>query len=347
MRRVAGRPGALTTAVLAAAVLVLTACTGTTAPATAPPTSPSTSASTSASTSTPSTGPASGPGPTASVIAGTTGATGPRRKVLVVAEENHTAEDVLGSGRAPYLSALARRFATLTDMAAGYPVGCPSLPAYLLMTSGSTHDVCDDAGPAAHPIDGASIFSQVEDAGLQWRGYAESMPAPCTRDDAAVGRYLVRHAPAPYYTGATRCRDWDLPLGTASAGALHDDVTAGSLPDYGFVTPNACDDMHGANVCGGDVIADGDRWLAGWLPQIMAGPDYREGRLVIVVTWDEGSRSSNHIPTVVVSPTAQGVQVTERVTHCGLLAMEEDLLRLPRLGCATSAPSPGPALGLA
>jgi len=345
MRRVAGLRGAFTTAVLAAAVLVLSACTGTGSPATSA--SPSPSASTSASTITASTGPASRLAPTASATAGPTRTAGPHRKVLVVAEENHTAEDVLGSGRAPYLSALSRRFATLTDMAAGYPVGCPSLPAYLLMTSGSTHDVCDDAGPDAHPIDGPSIFSQVEDAGLQWRGYAESMPAPCTRDNAAVGRYLVRHAPAPYYRGAARCRDWDLPLGTASAGPLHDDVGAGSLPDYGFVTPDACDDMHGGDVCGGDVIADGDRWLATWLPQIMAGPDYREGRLVIVVTWDEGSGSSNHIPTVVVSPTAQGVRVTERVTHCGLLAMEEDLLRLPRLGCATAAPSPGPALGLA
>jgi hypothetical protein len=277
---------------------------------------------------------------------GRPGASGQHRKVMVIAEENHTAEGVMGSGGAPYISALARRFATLTEMSAGYPVGCPSLPAYLLMTSGSTHDICDDAGPETYPIDGPSIFSQVEDAGLQWRGYAESMPAPCTRHDAANGRYLVRHAPAPYYTASARCGDWDLPLGTASAGALHDDVSRGALPDYAFVTPDACDDMHGAAACTGDLVADGDRWLATWLPQILAGPDYREGRLVVVVTWDEGNGSSNHIPTVVASPSAQGVRVTDPVTHCGLLAMEEDLLGLRRLGCAATATSPGPSLGL-
>src|SRR4051794_39409601 len=54
MRRVAGLRGAFTTAVLGAAVLVLTACTGTASPATSA--SPSTSASTSASTSTAPTG---------------------------------------------------------------------------------------------------------------------------------------------------------------------------------------------------------------------------------------------------------------------------------------------------
>jgi hypothetical protein len=155
---------------------------------------------------------------------------------MVIAEENHTSAEVLGQAGAPYLTRLAGTFATLTRMDAGYPVACPSLAAYLLMTSGSTHEVCDDAGPQAHPIDGPSIFSQVEEAGGQWRGYAESMPAPCTREDAAGGRYLVRHASVPYYTAlARRCRTWDLPLGTPTAGALHDDVATGRLPVYAFV----------------------------------------------------------------------------------------------------------------
>ena len=318
-------------------VLGLTACSGSSS------TSPSGPVRVS-----PTSLPAASRSTSSSPAATTSGAPGARRKVMVIAEENHTQEDVFGSGRAPYLADLAHRYATLTDMTAGYPVDCPSLPAYLLMTSGSTQGVCDDAGPDAHPIDAPSVFTQLEQAGRQWRGYAESMPAPCTRDDAAGGRYLVRHAPAPYYTGTTRCQDWDLPLGTPSAGALHDDVTAGTLPDYAFVTPNACDDMHGANVCSGDLVADGDRWLASWLPQITSGPDYRAGRLVVVITWDEGSGSSNHIPTVVVSPTAQGVEVKEQVTHCGLLAIEQHVLDLPtprlRGRRRVSGARPGPRL---
>jgi phospholipase C len=269
-------------------------------------------------------------------------------KVMVIAEENETYDQVLGGDQAPYLTQLAAQYATIAAMHAGYPPSCPSLPAYLLMTSGSTHGVCDDSGPWAHKIDGPSIFSEVEDAGLQWRGYAESMPKPCTAHNAAGGRYLVRHAPAPYYTAvAKRCASWDLPLGTPTAGALHDDVAAGRLPAYAFVTPDACDDMHGAADCPGDLVATGDQWLARWLPEILAGPDYRSGRLLIVITWDEGSTSSNHIPTVVVGPTAQHVSVTAPITHCGLLALEERLLKLPLLGCARTAPSPAADLGLA
>jgi acid phosphatase len=126
---------------------------------------------------------------------------------MVIAEENHSAAEVLGQRAAPYLNRLAGAFATFTHMDAGYPVGCPSLAAYLLMTSGSTHGVCDDGGPQTHPIAGPSVFSQVEDAGGQWRGYAESMPAGCTREDAAGGRYLVRHAPVPQLGSSPRYDD--------------------------------------------------------------------------------------------------------------------------------------------
>ena len=200
------------------------------------------------------------PAPSSSGPSSATPSTGPA-EVMVIAEENHTYDEVFGAGRAPYLTRLASEYATITGMDAGYPPSCPSLPAYLLMTSGSTHGVCDDAGPDAHPIGGPSIFSEVESAGLQWRGYAEGMPGPCARNDAAAGRYLVRHAPAPYYTSlAAHCPSWDLPLGTPAAGALHDDVAAGRLPAYAFVTPDACDDMHGARAA-----------PATWSPRVTSG----------------------------------------------------------------------------
>jgi hypothetical protein len=71
----------------------------------------------------------------------------------------------------------------------------------------------------------------------------------------------------------------------------------------------------------------------------MAGPDYRAGRLVVVVTWDEGD-SDNHIPTLVISPTTRQITVGRRLNQCDLLRTEQELLRLtPLLGCAASATS--------
>src|SRR3954462_5548038 len=68
-------------------------------------------------------------------------------KVMVIAEENKTYDQVLTAGQAPYLETLAARYANATAMDAGYPPDCPSLAAYLLMTSGRRDGVCDDAGP--------------------------------------------------------------------------------------------------------------------------------------------------------------------------------------------------------
>ncbi|MEV4619475.1 alkaline phosphatase family protein [Asanoa sp. NPDC049573] len=261
-------------------------------------------------------------------------------KVLVIAEENKTYDRVIGDPDAPYISMLAQRFGSAASMDAGYPPDCPSLAAYLLMTSGSTHDVCDDADSAAHRIDSDNVFTQVARAGREWRDYADSAPGTCASTNSADGRYLVRHTPAAYYTReAANCRRWHVPLGDLDRGALHDDLTSGNLPAYAFVSPDACHDMHGAPSCPDRLVASGDEWLRQWLPRILAGPDYTAGRLVVIVTWDEGSVTDNHIPTVVISPRTAGVHATVPFTLCSILRTTEEILRLPLLGCAATATS--------
>jgi hypothetical protein len=266
----------------------------------------------------------------------------------VITEENADYGSLIGSSKAPYLNRLATTYGLATRMNAGYPAGCPSLASYILMTSGDTHGICDDGPPSAHPLTGDSIFTQVARSGRQWRGYAESMPGPCAAGDSANGVYLVRHAPAPYYLAeASRCSRWDVPLGSPDAGALHDDVTAGTLPAYAFVTPDACHDMHGAPPCPSSKISNADAWLARWLPMIIAGPDFAAGRLVVFITWDEASSGSdNHIATLVISPTTHHVLAADPWTSCSMLRTHEDLLGLPPLGCATTAPSMAAAFAL-
>jgi hypothetical protein len=268
-------------------------------------------------------------------------------KVLVIAEENKEYGRIIGSADAPYVNALAARYGLARNMGAGYAVKCPSLAAYILMTSGKTHGICDDKDALAYRLPGDNLFAQVAAKGLQWRGYAESMPGPCRATNTSNGVYLVRHAPAPYYlTEAARCPLWDVPLGSLTGGRLHDDVLAGKLPAYSFVTPNACNDMHGAGSCKTDLVRIGDTWLSKWIPLLMSGPDYRAGRLLIVITWDEGNETDNHIPALVISPTTSKVAATTAFTHCSLLRTIEELLGLPLLNCAKTAASMRPNFGL-
>jgi phosphatidylinositol-3-phosphatase len=69
------------------------------------------------------------------------------------------------------------------------------------------------------------------------------------------------------------------------------------LPAYAFVTPDLCNDMHGCDSkpkrSNAQQVKAGDDWLARWMPRILDSPDFRAGRLVVFVTWDEGSGRSN------------------------------------------------------
>jgi hypothetical protein len=291
--------------------------------------------------SSPVSSPASAPtAPTVSVAPA-----GRYSKVMVIAEENHGYGQIIGDPDAPYINQLATGYGNATHMDAGYPAHCPSLAAYILLTSGTTDGICDDNSPGSHPLAGDNVFHQVAAAGREWRAYAESAPRPCATQNG--GRYLVRHVPATYYLDdRADCARWAVPLGGPSGGALHDDVSAGTLPAFAFVTPDACDDMHGAGGCPGNLVGAGDRWLRTWLTQIMAGPDYRAGRLVVIITWDEGTGTDNHIPALVVAPTTVRIVSATAFTHCSVLRTAEELLRLPLLGCAAGAASMGPAFHL-
>jgi len=261
-------------------------------------------------------------------------------KVLLIAEENHEYGQIIGDAEAPYLTRLAAAFGNATRLDAGYPTRCPSLAAYILLTSGTTGGICDDRAPKAHRLTGDNIFHQVLASGREWRNYAETAPGNCALTNSRDARYLVRHVPATYYVADRRdCGRWAVPMGTPTAGALHQDVVAGALPAYGFVTPNACHDMHGAPSCTAHRVASGDRWLQRWLPVIVSGPDYRSGRLVVIITWDEGTSAGNHIPTLVISPATRRIVAAQAFTHCSTLRTTEELLRLPLLGCARTARS--------
>jgi hypothetical protein len=244
--------------------------------------------------------------------------------------ENRTYTSVLGSGSsAPHLSSYAARCGVATGY---YAVTHPSLPNYLAATSGSTGGVSSDCDPGSCPQDRSSLFGQVQAAGGQWRSYAESMPNACDR--VISGRYAPKHNPAVYYPPiTTSCRSWDVPMG-GSTGEFATALAHRALPSFTFVTPNMCDDGHDCS------LSTADSWLGTWLGRITTSPAYRAGDTLLLLTWDEGVGSDQHIATVVIGPTVpRGLRVSTRFTHYSVLRTTEELLHLGRLGAAASATS--------
>jgi phosphatidylinositol-3-phosphatase len=231
--------------------------------------------------------------------------------------ENKGYSSIIGSPSAPYMNALADACGLATNYQA---IRQPSLPNYIAATSGDTWGIDDNDPPAAHPLTVPSIFSQVKAAGMTWRSYQESAPGNCPLTSS--GLYAVKHDPAPYYLGIRGdCANWDVPLGTTSAGNLVNDVTGGTLPAFSFITPNLCNDMHDCSV------STGDAWLSRIVPKILSGPNYRSGDTALVITFDEGTSTSNRIATIVVSPsTPAGTTSATPFSHYSLLRTTEEML---------------------
>jgi hypothetical protein len=246
--------------------------------------------------------------------------------VVTVVMENAEYDEVIGSPRAPYVNALARRYGLAKQ---SFAITHPSLPNYLALTSGSTNGVssdCTDCHTAA-----VNIVDQLEAAHVSWGAYLEDSPAPCFRGASARG-YAKKHNPFIYYDdiarSPSRCRK------LVGFGRLTADLRAGRLPTYTWITPNMCDDGHD---CG---VGAADRFLARTVPALLRelGP---HGFLVL--TWDEGSSDrgccrvahGGHIATVVAGPDIRrGSRVQRPVDHYGVLATIEQALGLPLLAGA-------------
>ena len=254
-------------------------------------------------------------------------------KVLWIVMENHDYSSIVGSSAAPYENQIANACGLATNY---HATTHPSLPNYIAMTSGSTQGITDDNPPSSHPLNVPSIFGQLSSV----KSYEESMPSNCLLTSS--GTYAVKHNPEAYYTPVrTQCLANNVPMGSTASGNLHNDLAAG-LPRFSFLTPNLCNDMHDCS------IATGDAWLQSWVPQLIAGPDYRAGRLAIVITFDENSGTSgNQVYTAVISPfTTPGTRSATNFTHYSLLRTAEEILNVPLLGSAAGASSMRSAFNL-
>ena len=314
---------------------IMLAATGMTAACTATATPPAGTVSAAAMSGAAQSGAAATPGPCG------TAATPPAyRHVIWIWMENHSFSGIIGNkSQAPYVNSIAAR----CGLATNYHVTThPSLPNYLSATSGlaqarlpvlsfadcNVSVICRTSAP--------SVFGQ----GETWKAYQESMPSNCDKSNS--GQYAVRHNPPAYYTSLPGCATRDVPY-----VQLATDLARDALPAFSFITPNLTDDMHDGT------IAQGDAWLARNLPTILNSAPYRSGTTAVFITWDEGSGgypiedcddttatdASCHVPTIVISPsTPAGATSRASFSHYSLLATTEQLLGLPRLGQAASAP---------
>jgi phosphatidylinositol-3-phosphatase len=214
------------------------------------------------------------------------------RHIIIVMLENRTRGQVIGSPDAPYETRLASACGNATE-AFGATHGSASN--YLAASSGqypaSSLHGCNYPACAS---DENNVYQQLDRTGRTWKAYEESMPSAC--DKVSAWPYKIGHNPAIFYTGisAAECRADDVPVAslTARSGAFYDALRGGTLPSVAWVTPDRNNDGEGrcSRSC---ALAAADTWLRRFLTLVTAAPAYRDGSVLVLVTYDEGTGPDN------------------------------------------------------
>lgn len=239
--------------------------------------------------------------------------------IFLIMMENTSYSDLLNPSNADttFIQSLAQNYGLETDY---YGVTHTSLPNYVAVTSGSTWGSNNDDEAQADQgyFNHLNLADQFDQAGISWKGYMESMPAAgyagdygactaangspdpdCTNGpDTGTALYLRKHNPFMQYPDIfnnPQLADKTVPL-----TQLTSDLNSGHVPQFVWITPNICDDMHGgAPQCPypntdsmtdpneETLFQDGDQFLRTWVTAIMNSSAWTTNS-AIFITWDEG-----------------------------------------------------------
>ncbi len=259
--------------------------------------------------------------------------TTPITHVFLILMENHSYTQVWNTASTPYITSLGKAYARASNY---HAITHPSLPNYLDIFAGSNYSITNDCSPSSTcHINGRSVADTLQNKGLTWKFYEESMPAPCYLTGS--GNYAPKHNPAVYFddirTNSTRCKSHDI----GYSPLLSDLTYLSTTPNYAFITPNLCNDMHNCSV------SAGDSWLKNHVPTILKSPACVSAKCLVVITWDEDDKSSgNHVLTIFAGSGAKTAGFVSAVsyTHYSLLRTVEYIFGLGTLTTHDYSASP-------
>jgi hypothetical protein len=271
--------------------------------------------------------------------------TPPFDHIIVIMMENHGLSEIIGNPDAPFMNGLT----AANPVAANYfGITHPSLPNYMAPTGGDTFFTTDcsiTAGGCTTPA--LNLVDRIEGSTRTWKAYMEDMRSACFVGDnypvfGSPPAYVEKHNPFIHFddirNNPARCNKI-VPYTQLTA-----DLPA--LPNFVWITPNMCDDMH--DVCSPDLseVRLGDNWLSAEVPRIQnsvscAAPQ----RCLIVVTFDEGDfgldpPEDNHVFTVFVKPGPRPPDSNALYNHYSLLRTIEASWGLATLTANDAAATP-------
>jgi phospholipase C len=209
--------------------------------------------------------------------------------VFIIMMENTGYDSLIGNPNAPWINNAAATYGLAKTY---YGVTHPSQPNYIAATSGSTNGVSDDNDIT---ISVPNIVDQLEAKGKTWRAYMQSLSLCVTKLDHACGNQLYERKHDPFVSYQDVQTSPARMANIVDLSQFSSDLASNNVPDYVWISPDQCNDMHGragpssdpcnfGNVQG--LIATGDAFLSSTVSAIMHSHAWT-GNSVIFITWDE------------------------------------------------------------
>ena len=218
----------------------------------------------------------------------TVSSTAPFQYIVTILMENNglcdvTSSLVSGCGSAsipaPYITSLAQYYGFNTHYTG---VGHPSEPNYVALFGGSTFGYTAD-GYCCFQLNSPNLVDRLEAAGLTWKAFAEdsSGSGTCGFMPPRSGDHYPFIDFSDMKTSA-RCANM-----LATTSPLDPEFVAtlngATLPNYVWLTPNDCDNMHSCSV------ATGDAYLATLVPLILSSRMFTTQNAALFIVFDEGN----------------------------------------------------------
>lgn len=231
--------------------------------------------------------------------------------IYVIMEENSNYEDIIGNtADAPYINQLAQRYGFAANY---YGVTHTSLPNYLAAIAGDFFGIHND-NPGT-TFNATNLVDQLESKGLTWATYQQGLPAVGSTVTQAPstgsGLYVKKHNPFLWFNdilnNPTRLQN------IKPMDALSTDLNSGVAPNYAFLAPDQCHDLHGVSassaaqygmpwcaypsnfVLNHPLIQAADAYARQLVTTIMSSRAWTADS-VIVLTWDENESSGLSAP---------------------------------------------------
>jgi len=252
-------------------------------------------------------------GPTPARISAAAATSSPPHIMLIVDENKAYSSAqgspyIIGNPDAPYINGLANTYTSATQWFSNQH-GSPA--DYLDLISGSDQGLSEGTGP---PYTTPNLVDELNANHISWKAYMESMPSACY-NGGTTGVYEADHNPFAYFSDYTSLCSGGNGVIPYSQSQMSTDLNSTSPPDFVWITPNICDDMHtNGGLCGTNAVVNGDTWLSTNLPTVLSSSWYASGG-IIIITWDEsntadvsggGYGTGGHIATVVISANTNG-----------------------------------------